>query len=52
MNVTVYRAVAELNKADSIVPEVKPEELAPVDLQQLLQGKDNQLEAAIKVLKK
>ena len=52
MNVTVYRAISDPQKPDSVVENIQPEQNATMDLQALSQGIDSQLEAAKKVLKK
>jgi hypothetical protein len=52
MNVTIYRAITDPQKADSVVENIQPEQTATIDLQALSQGIDSQLEAAKKVLKK
>ncbi len=52
INLTTYRLVEDPNSPDKLVSGVEPDQKAALDFQQLLQGKDNQLEAAIKVLKK
>ncbi|HEX2916412.1 MAG TPA: S41 family peptidase [Chloroflexia bacterium] len=52
MNITSYRAISDVAKPDSLVQNVVPDQKAPVDLQQLSQGKDNQLDAAIQALNK
>ncbi len=52
VNVTLYRVVSDPKKPDSLVEIVQPEEKATLDLQQLSQGKDSQIEAAVKILKK
>lgn len=52
MNVTIYRAITDPQKADSVVENIQPEQNATMDLQALSQGIDSQLEAAKKVLKK
>ncbi len=52
MNITAYRVISDQQKPDSIVENVQPQENAAIDLQQLSQGKDSQLDAAVKVLKK
>ena len=52
INLTIYRAVADQATPDALVPDVEPEQKVSLDFQQLLQGKDSQLEAAIKVLTK
>jgi carboxyl-terminal processing protease len=52
LNVTILRVINDPNKADSLVEGVEPEQTATLDLQTLAQGKDSQIEAAIKILKK
>lgn len=52
LNITIYRAISDLTKPESIVNGVEPDQKAPLDLQQLSQGTDSQLDTAIKALKK
>lgn len=52
VNITIYRVIESVEKPDSLIEAVKPEEAASLDVQQLLQGKDTQLEAAVKILNK
>lgn len=52
LNVTVYRAIANQDIEESILTSVEPDTGVDLDLQQLAQGKDTQIEAAIAELKK
>jgi carboxyl-terminal processing protease len=52
INITIYRAISDATKPESIVNSVEPDQPATPDLQQLSEGKDSQLDAAIKALKK
>jgi carboxyl-terminal processing protease len=52
MNVTTYRAVGDENAAESILAGVAPDQTEQINIQQLIQGKDSQIEAAIKALTK
>jgi carboxyl-terminal processing protease len=52
LNLTNYRAISDPNKPESIVTGVEPDQPGGLDLQQLSQGKDSQLDAAVKALTK
>lgn len=52
LNVTLYKAISDPKKPESIVQGVEPDQPGNLDLQQLSQGKDSQLDAAVKALTK
>lgn len=52
LNITIYKAISDVNKPESIVGNVQPDQKATMDLQQLSQGKDSQVDAAVKALTK
>ncbi len=52
LNITLYRAISDPQKPESIIPGVEPDQPDGLDLQQLSQGNDSQLDAAIKALTK
>ncbi|MBN9388544.1 MAG: PDZ domain-containing protein [Chloroflexi bacterium] len=52
LNVTLYRAISDPQKPESILTGVQPDQAVSMDLQQLSQGTDSQLDAAIKALTK
>jgi hypothetical protein len=51
-NITVYRAITDPQKPESILPGIQPDQEVSLDLQQLSQGTDSQLEAAVKAVTK
>ncbi len=52
LNVTTYRTISDLTKPESVVANLQPDQKVELDPQLLAQGKDSQLEAAIKAVKK
>ncbi len=52
LNITIYKAISDPKKPESIINGVEPDQQAAIDLQQLSQGKDSQLDLAVKALTK